>query len=138
MVRHGDNAWGDVVRWTLYAMVNAEEPGVTSQNVDEMKANSTNPEVRRLLGVRRHGARPWLAQRLGLPGDQTSRQLRRDLRAQYRHEHAAQDRAWPERAMDGRRSAMRHAGPLTARGIVSDGTGGAGAPPVFVNQSKST
>ena len=41
VVRHGDNAWGDVVRWTLYAMVNAEKLGVTSQNVDEMKANST-------------------------------------------------------------------------------------------------
>jgi general L-amino acid transport system substrate-binding protein len=51
VVRHGDNEWGDIVRWTLYAMLEAEEYGVTSQNVDDQKANSTNPAVRRLLGV---------------------------------------------------------------------------------------
>jgi general L-amino acid transport system substrate-binding protein len=51
VVRHGDAEWGDVVRWSLYAMVEAEEYGVTSQNVDDQKANSTNPVVRRLLGV---------------------------------------------------------------------------------------
>ncbi len=50
VVRHGDNQWGDVVRWTLNAMIIAEELGVTSKNVDEMK-NSPNPEVQRLLGV---------------------------------------------------------------------------------------
>src|SRR5688572_15424977 len=36
-VRHGDNQWGDIVRWTLYAMLEAEEFGVTSQNVDDLK-----------------------------------------------------------------------------------------------------
>jgi general L-amino acid transport system substrate-binding protein len=51
VVRHGDNQWGDVVRWTLYAMLEAEEFGVTSANVDDMKANSTNPGIRRVLGV---------------------------------------------------------------------------------------
>jgi general L-amino acid transport system substrate-binding protein len=50
VVRHGDNQWGDLVRWTLNAMIIAEELGVTSQNVDEMK-NSPNPEIQRLLGV---------------------------------------------------------------------------------------
>ena len=50
-VRHGDNEWGDVVRWTLNAMVIAEEFDVTSANVDKVKAESANPEVRRLLGV---------------------------------------------------------------------------------------
>jgi general L-amino acid transport system substrate-binding protein len=50
LVRHGDNAWGDIVRWTLNAMIIAEEFGITQANVDEMK-NSDNPEVRRLLGV---------------------------------------------------------------------------------------
>jgi general L-amino acid transport system substrate-binding protein len=50
LVRHGDNKWGDVVRWTLNAMVIAEELGVTAKNVDEMKG-SNNPEVKRLLGV---------------------------------------------------------------------------------------
>jgi general L-amino acid transport system substrate-binding protein len=51
LVRHGDNQWGDVIRWTLNAMISAEEFGVTQANVDDMKANSDNPEVRRMLGV---------------------------------------------------------------------------------------
>jgi len=50
LVRHGDNQWGDIVRWTLNSMIIAEEFGVTSENVDEMKT-SENPEVQRLLGV---------------------------------------------------------------------------------------
>lgn len=49
-VRQGDDAWEDIVRWTHYAMVDAEELGVTKSNVDE-QLKSTNPEVRRLLGV---------------------------------------------------------------------------------------
>jgi general L-amino acid transport system substrate-binding protein len=51
LVRHGDNRWGDIVRWSLNAMIIAEEFGVTQANVDDMKASSENPEVRRLLGV---------------------------------------------------------------------------------------
>jgi general L-amino acid transport system substrate-binding protein len=50
-VLHGDQQWGDIVRWTLNALMTAEELGVTSNNVDDMAANSKNPEVRRLLGV---------------------------------------------------------------------------------------
>ncbi len=49
LVRHGDDQWFDVVKWVLYAMINAEELGVTSKNVDEM-AKSPNPEIKRLLG----------------------------------------------------------------------------------------
>ena len=48
--RHGDNQFGDVVRWSQYAMIEAEEYGVSSQNVDEM-LNSDNPGIKRLLGV---------------------------------------------------------------------------------------
>jgi general L-amino acid transport system substrate-binding protein len=51
VVRHGDSEWGDVVRWSLYAMLEAEEYGVNSQNVDDQKATASNPVVRRLLGV---------------------------------------------------------------------------------------
>ncbi len=47
--RHGDNQWGDIVKWVHYAMVNAEEFGVTKANVDEM-VKSGNPDVKRLLG----------------------------------------------------------------------------------------
>jgi general L-amino acid transport system substrate-binding protein len=64
VVRHGDNEWGDVVRWTLYAVLEAEEFGVDSQNVDDMKANSTNPGIRRLLGVEGD-----MGQGLGVPAD---------------------------------------------------------------------
>ena len=51
VVRQGDDEWFNIVKWMLFAMVNAEELGVTSANVDDMKANSTDPNVRRLLGV---------------------------------------------------------------------------------------
>jgi general L-amino acid transport system substrate-binding protein len=51
LVRHGDNNWGDVVRWTFYALVAAEELGITSANVNEIGATSTNPEVKRILGT---------------------------------------------------------------------------------------
>ena len=49
-VRHGDDQWFDIVKWTVYAMIYAEELGVTSENVEEM-LTSENPEIRRLLGV---------------------------------------------------------------------------------------
>ena len=51
LVRQGDEKWSDIVRWTLNAMINAEEYGVTSANVDEMATGSNNPEVKRLLGT---------------------------------------------------------------------------------------
>ncbi len=50
LVRKNDARWFDVVRWTHFALVAAEELGVTQANVDQMKS-STNPEVRRLLGT---------------------------------------------------------------------------------------
>ncbi|MEQ1888835.1 MAG: amino acid ABC transporter substrate-binding protein [Alphaproteobacteria bacterium] len=50
VVRHGDNQWGDVVSWSLYAMLNAEELGVNSTNAAGMR-ESENPEIRRLLGT---------------------------------------------------------------------------------------
>jgi general L-amino acid transport system substrate-binding protein len=49
-VRHGDDQWFDIVKWVLFAMINAEESGVTSKNVDEM-LKSTNPDNKRLLGT---------------------------------------------------------------------------------------
>ena len=52
LVRHGDHEWGDVVRWTLMALVSAEELGVTSKNVAEMaSAAGNNPEINRMLGT---------------------------------------------------------------------------------------
>jgi len=51
VVRHGDNNWGDVVRWTFYALVAAEELGITSANVNEIGASTVNPEIKRILGT---------------------------------------------------------------------------------------
>jgi general L-amino acid transport system substrate-binding protein len=50
-VRQGGDQWLNIVRWTLFAMINAEELGVTKANVEQQKASATNPEVRRLVGV---------------------------------------------------------------------------------------
>jgi general L-amino acid transport system substrate-binding protein len=51
VVRHGDNEWGDIVRWTLNALVAAEELGVTMANAEEMASTTENPEIERLLGT---------------------------------------------------------------------------------------
>jgi general L-amino acid transport system substrate-binding protein len=70
-INHGDQPWGDVVRWTLFALINAEELGVTSKNVDQMM-KSGNPEIRRLLGV--EGA---FGESLGLSKDWAARAIRK-------------------------------------------------------------
>jgi general L-amino acid transport system substrate-binding protein len=49
-VRQGDDAWANLVQWTLFAWLNAEEMGIAQANVEQMR-NSANPEIRRLLGV---------------------------------------------------------------------------------------
>ncbi|PLU54350.1 amino acid ABC transporter substrate-bindnig protein, partial [Sinorhizobium medicae] len=49
-VRQGDDQWFDIVSWVHYALVQAEEFGVTQANVEEMK-KSANPDVQRFLGV---------------------------------------------------------------------------------------
>ncbi len=51
LVRHGDHEWGDIVRWTLNALISAEELGVTSANVGEIGTSTQNPEIMRLLGT---------------------------------------------------------------------------------------
>lgn len=50
-VRQGDDEWLDIVRWTLFALIDAEELGVTSKAAGELAAQSKNPAVRRMLGV---------------------------------------------------------------------------------------
>jgi general L-amino acid transport system substrate-binding protein len=63
MVRHGDDQWFDIVKWTLYAMVGAEELGMTQKNVDEI-AKSDKPEVKRAVGADGN-----LGEQLGLTKD---------------------------------------------------------------------
>ena len=69
-VRQGDDQWFDLVRWTLFAVINAEELGVTQENVSEM-LKSQNPEIRRLLG--QEGK---LGEALGLANDWVARIVR--------------------------------------------------------------
>jgi len=59
-VRHGDDQWFEIVTWTVYTMIEAEELGITSKNVDEM-LKSADPRIQRLLGVT-----PGNGQALGL------------------------------------------------------------------------
>jgi general L-amino acid transport system substrate-binding protein len=49
-VRHGDDEWFDIVKWTVFAMLDAEEKGISSKTVDQMM-KSDDPEVKRMLGV---------------------------------------------------------------------------------------
>ena len=63
VVRHGDQNWGDIVRWVLHGMIEAEELGVSSENVDEM-LKSDNPNIRRLLGTEGN-----IGEGMGLPAD---------------------------------------------------------------------
>lgn len=65
LVRHGDNEWGDIARWTLNALIAAEELGITSANIGELSAKpGDSPEVNRLLGTEGN-----LGERLGLEAD---------------------------------------------------------------------
>ncbi|MCH7912664.1 MAG: amino acid ABC transporter substrate-binding protein [Deltaproteobacteria bacterium] len=71
VVRHGDNQWGDIVRWTLNVLIIAEEKGVTSKNIERMRKRSKDPEIKRLLGVEGD-----LGKKLGLPNDWANQIIR--------------------------------------------------------------
>jgi general L-amino acid transport system substrate-binding protein len=60
VVRHGDDQWDDIVRWVVYAVIDAEEKGITSKNVDE-KLKNDDPNIKRMLGVT-----PGMGKALGL------------------------------------------------------------------------
>lgn len=62
-VFQGDPVWADAVRWVVFGLIQAEESGVTSQNVDEMMGSS-DPTIKRLLGVEGE-----MGAKLGLPND---------------------------------------------------------------------
>ncbi len=70
LVRHGDNEWGDIIRWTLNALITAEELGITSANLEEMAGGTNNPEINRLLGTEGE-----LGAMLGLDADWAQRAI---------------------------------------------------------------
>jgi general L-amino acid transport system substrate-binding protein len=49
-VRHGDDRWFDIVKWSLFAMIEAEELELTSKNIDQ-QAGTTNPGIQRFIGA---------------------------------------------------------------------------------------
>src|SRR5207344_579129 len=50
LVRRGDDEWLAIVRWVIFGLIEAEEAGITQANVDQMKNDSTDPSVMRMLG----------------------------------------------------------------------------------------
>jgi general L-amino acid transport system substrate-binding protein len=71
IVREDDERWTDIVRWTLNALVLAEDLSITAQNAEDLRRTSTNPAIRRLLGVEGEFGR-----RLGLNEDWSYRMIR--------------------------------------------------------------
>lgn len=63
-VRQGDDEWFNIVKWVLFLQINAEEKGITSKNVDELKKTSKDPAVQRILGVASD-----MGEKLHLPAD---------------------------------------------------------------------
>ena len=70
LVRHGDHEWGDVVRWSLNALIAGEEMGITSANIEELSKGTNNPEINRILG-----SEGTLGEMLGLDGDWAKRAI---------------------------------------------------------------
>ena len=100
------------MKWTHYVMLNAEEAGITSANVEQMKT-SDNPDIKRILGTEGTFGEPmgltndWAANviaKVGNYGEVFDRNIG--------PEDAARHRARPERAVDQGRPAVRPAGPL--------------------------
>ncbi len=69
--RQGDEQWTDILRWTLNALIAAEEYGVTSANIDQLAEGTDNPEINRLLGTEGN-----LGEQLGLDSDWAMRAIK--------------------------------------------------------------
>ncbi len=63
-VAQGDEQWIDIVRWTVFALLEAEEYGITSANVDKLAKETANPNIARILGKT-----PGMGKAIGLPED---------------------------------------------------------------------
>jgi general L-amino acid transport system substrate-binding protein len=71
VVRQGDDAWFNIVRWTIFALINAEEMGVRRDNADTLRQTSKDPKIRRLLG-----AEGKAGENMGLDNDWALRAIR--------------------------------------------------------------
>lgn len=70
-MKNGDSRWFDAVKWTIFGLIEAEELGINSQNIDQF-AKSQDPVVKRLLGTEGN-----LGQGAGLPNDFVARAVRK-------------------------------------------------------------
>ena len=70
--RQNDSQWADIINWTVYALIIADEKGITSANIDEMVANPPDPEAARLLGA----GEDQLQTKMGLPADAFAQAIR--------------------------------------------------------------
>ena len=113
VVRQGDDQWFNIVKWVHFALLNAEELGVTQANVDEMKTTEQPgcpPSARRRRDVRRgHRPRPTTGPTTSSrPSATTARSFERNIGSGLE----AADRPRPERAVDQGRHPVRSADPL--------------------------
>jgi general L-amino acid transport system substrate-binding protein len=75
MVRRGDDEWLAIVKWVVYGLIESEEVGITSANVEKLKADSADPVVQRLLGKTEDTGkllgldREWLARAVAQVGN---------------------------------------------------------------------
>ena len=112
VVREDDPKWATLVRWVHFALLDAEELGVGSDTIDAA-LQSKKPDVRRLVGTRRQFRRTdQPVERLGRGDGAPGRQLRRNLRPQYRRRLATRHPARHEPAVESRRNPVRAADPL--------------------------
>ena len=135
-VRQGDEQWTDIVKYTVYALIQAEESGhhrrqrrPDGEGLEgpERAGAARHPECRRQGFRQRRGARPRRA--VGAAGDQGGRQLRRDLRSQHR---AARSHALDQRVVVEGRPDVRPAAALILRSVESghEGVRPSGSDPI--------
>ena len=113
-MRHGDNQWFDIVRWTQYAMLDAEELNISSKTLDEAM-KSANPEIKRFVGTEGN-----FGEQLGLTKDWAARIIKLvgsygGVRTQRRPKLTAEDRTSFEQVVEQRRDTIRTANSLTGR-----------------------
>jgi general L-amino acid transport system substrate-binding protein len=113
-VRDNDEEWSNVVRWTLYALQEAEAYGITSGNATTLR-DSGVPRIKRLLGAERGVGEP-----LGLDDAWVYNMIQRDLRAQRRLLLTAQIWTRHQRTVEQRRHHVPHAGSLTEHDQAAD------------------